>query len=103
MTAAGHYHSHTPELAEAYRGRVRTAWSGTQAREAEDRLLAQAPVPQPSARATPVIASLSNGAERAQVLTLPGGAGRGLDAYRANPVPLTGRAYAIALGSAGRH
>jgi hypothetical protein len=41
MTAAGHYHSHTPELAEAYRGRVRTAWSGTQAREAEDRLLAQ--------------------------------------------------------------
>jgi hypothetical protein len=102
MTAAGHYHSHTPELAEAYRGRVRTAWSGTQAREAEDRLLAQAPVPQPSARATPVIASLSNGAERAQVLTLPGGAGRGLDAYRANPVPLTGRAYAIALGSAGR-
>ena len=102
MVAAGHYHSHTPDLAEAYRARVRTAWSGTQAREAEDRALAQAPVAAPPARAVPVVASLSNGAERAQVLTLPGGAGRGLDAYRANPVPLTGRAYAAALGGIAR-
>ena len=95
MVDAGHYHSHTPDLAEAYRERVRTAW--TQAREAEDRALAQAPPPGAGSRAAPVVASLSNGAERVQVLTLAGSGGRGLDAYRANPVPLTGRAFAVAL------
>jgi hypothetical protein len=91
MTAAGHYHSHTPELAQAYRSRVEAAWAGTRERQRADMALAAAPPP----HAAPVIASLSNGADRAQVLALPGTPGRGLDAYRANPIPVTGRSFAM--------
>jgi hypothetical protein len=29
------------------------------------------------------------------VLALPGTPGRGLDAYRANPIPVTGRSFAM--------
>jgi hypothetical protein len=97
MTAAGHYHSHTPELAQAYRSRVEAAWAGTRERQREDMALAAAPPPlqPPPPHAAPVIASLSNGADRAQVLALPGTPGRGLDAYRANPIPVTGRSFAM--------
>lgn len=98
MVAAGRYHSHTPHLAEAYRARVAAAWPA--AREAAQRLAAAAPPPSPppaAARATLAGAGgfgLSNGAERAQTLPpAPGLApGRGLDAYRAAPVPIAGRA-----------
>lgn len=87
MVAAGHYHSHTPELAEAYRARVRAAWPEAQARLAEDRALAARGVP----AAAPGFLSLSNRAERAQLLPGQGAPGRGLDAYRAQPVPLAAR------------
>ncbi|MCW8084475.1 lytic transglycosylase domain-containing protein [Sabulicella glaciei] len=84
MVAAGHYHSHTPDLAQAYRSRVQAAWAERAARAAEDRALA-APRPAPAPRL-----ALSNQAERVQVAaaTMPG---RGLDAYRAQPVPLAAR------------
>jgi hypothetical protein len=79
MTAAAHYHSQTPHLAEAYRARVAAAWP-----------LEQARLPPPPAQ-RPVVATaafLSNRAERAQILPVAGAPGRGLDAYRAAPVPL---------------
>jgi hypothetical protein len=92
MVAAGHYHSHTPELAEAYRARVRAAWPETQRRLGEDRALAARPA---GAAAPPTSLSLSNRADRAQVLSpaqgAGPGAGRGLDAYRAAPVALAAR------------
>jgi hypothetical protein len=101
MVAAGHYHSHTPDLAEAYRGRVRQAWPEAQARLAEDRALGARLAGLPAA---PVALSLSNRAERAQVIAAPAGAGgRGLDAYRAQPVPLASRAFlAVRAGASPR-
>ncbi|MBY0335763.1 MAG: lytic transglycosylase domain-containing protein [Acetobacteraceae bacterium] len=85
LTAAAHYHSQTPHLAEAYRARVAAAWPFEQGRPA--------PVTPPPA--APRLAagpgpSLGNGADRARVIAAPQGAGRGLDAYRALPVPLAG-------------
>lgn len=104
MVAAGHYHSHTPELAEAYRGRVRAAWSAAQsrnaeARNAEDQALVGLAMPTPRAATPPASVSLSNREERAQVLPATGGGGRGLDAYRANPIPITGRQIAMVPGN----
>ncbi len=95
MVAAGHYHSHTPELAQAYRARVQAALPAAQARNAEDRALVGMNLPRQQALAPPTSLSLSNREERAQVLPSSGGAGRGLDAYRANPVPVTGRQIAM--------
>lgn len=96
MTAAGHYHSHTPELAQAYRARVQAAWPAAQARNAEDRALAGQRL---ASAAPPTGLSLSNRLERAQVIPITGApgsnAGRGLDAYRANPIPVTGRQIAM--------
>lgn len=86
MVAASHYHSQTPERAAAYRARVQAAWAQTGAATAENRALAAAPPPAPPRP------SLGNGAERVQVaMAAPGTAGRGLDAYRAQPVPLAAR------------
>ena len=85
MVAAGHYHSHTPELSQAYRARVQAAWGATAALAA-----AMPPAPAP-AGAVPPRLSLANGAERAQLLPTNGGAARGLDAYRSHPVPLAAR------------
>jgi hypothetical protein len=90
MAAAGHYHSHTPELAEAYRGRVRNAWPEAERRVAEDRALGARLAGLPAA---PAALSLSNREERAQVLATPSPGSRGLDAYRANPVPLASRGF----------
>lgn len=78
MVAAGHYHSQTPELAQAYRARVQAAW----------------PVEQARAFTATRPPSLSNGAERVQAL-VASGRGRGLDAYRAAPIPITGRRPAL--------
>lgn len=98
MTAAGHYHSHTPDLAEAYRARIRSAWAQTQPRAVEDQALASLQPPRPIAPPPSVASrqplSLTNGGERAQIIPVQGAPGRGLDAYRANPIPLTGRSYA---------
>lgn len=95
MTAAGHYHSHTPELAQAYRARVQAAWPSAQARHAEDRALAGTNFASQRPPAPPTSLSLSNREERAQILPAASGGGRGLDAYRANPIPVTGRQIAL--------
>jgi hypothetical protein len=99
MVAAGHYHSHTPDLAQAYRARVQAAWPAAQARVAEDRALVGLNLPRQQALAPPSSLSLSNRDDRAQVLPSAGGGGRGLDAYRANPVPVTGRQMAMVPSS----
>ncbi len=99
MVAAGHYHSHTPDLAQAYRARVQAALPAAQARNAEDRALVGMNFPRQLALAPPTSLSLSNREERAQVLPSAGGAGRGLDAYRANPIPVTGRQIAMVPSS----
>jgi hypothetical protein len=98
MTAAGHYHSHTPELAQAYRARIQAAWPAAQARNAEDRALVGLSFAQQRTMAPPASLSLSNRDERAQILPAAGG-GRGLDAYRANPIPVTGRPMAMVPSS----
>lgn len=96
ILAAGHYHSHTPHLAEAYRARVAAAWPEAAARAAQDRALAGRP-----AGGVPPVVALSNGSERAQILLAGPGGGRGLDSYRARPVPVTGRPPpALAVASA---
>lgn len=85
MVAASHYHSQTPELAAAYRTRVQAAWAQTGTTVAQDRALAAAPTAAPPR-------NLGNGAERVQVaMAATPGAGRGLDAYRSQPVPLAAR------------
>ncbi|MEI6161260.1 MAG: transglycosylase SLT domain-containing protein [Roseococcus sp.] len=99
ITAAGHYHSHTPELAQAYRARVQAAWPAAQARNAEDRALVGMSFANQRALAPPTSLSLSNREERAQILPVSGGGGRGLDAYRANPIPVTGRQIAMVPSS----
>jgi hypothetical protein len=95
--SASAYHSQTPEFAAPYRARVMAAWADEQARP-------HPPVALPAAIATRAApagpvggggAMLSNGAERIPMPTAtglgPGGAGRGLDAYRSLPVPIAGR------------
>ncbi len=85
MLAAAHYHSQTPQFADAYRARVQAAWAQTAGTAAQDRALALAPPP-----AAPRV--LANGADRVQVaMAATPGAGRGLDAYRSQPVPLAAR------------
>ncbi len=79
MRSVAHYHSQTPEFAEAYRARVAAAWEQERG----------APTAVPPLAGT---AMLDNGAERSLVLPAPGGgAGRGLDAYRAQPIPVAWR------------
>lgn len=91
MTAAGNYHSQTPELAQAYRARVQAALPAEQARAGQDSTLAAA--------RTPAALSLSNRLERASVLPPANpGRGRGLDSYRAAPIPVTGRQFALVPG-----
>jgi hypothetical protein len=84
--AASAYHSQTPEFAEPYRARVMAAWAQEQARPHPPVAL-----PASAARAMPVGGggqSLSNGAERQPAPAPVAMAGRGLDAYRALPVPI---------------
>ena len=93
---AGHYHSQTPERAEAYRARVLAAWPEETARLGRDPpgpvLAMLRGTPPPGA---PPVTSLSNGGEQARVIPLAGGQGRGLDAYRAQPVSISGRGMAL--------
>ena len=87
MATASAYHSQTPEFAAPYRARVAAAWA-----------VEQGLPPTPSVPSPPVTRPgggfmLSNGADRAPVLANANpGSGRGLDAYRAAPIPLSGRA-----------
>jgi hypothetical protein len=89
MQAAGNYHSQTPGFAEPYRARVAAAWLAEQGMA----------VPPPTAMAATTApgggAMLDNRAARAPLLPVATGAGRGLDAYRAAPIPLAGRSPAM--------
>lgn len=85
--AVAHYHSQDPERSEAYRARVMAAWTEEQ----------RSPDGAPGLAALRGgVASLANGADHAQVLPRPAGGGaaqgRGLDAYRAAPIMIVGRA-----------
>jgi soluble lytic murein transglycosylase-like protein len=90
QAAAAAYHSHTPEFAGPYRARVLAAWAEEQARPhpalaLPARLTALGSAPAGGG------ARLSNGAERLPPPAPASATGRGLDAYRALPVPITGR------------
>jgi hypothetical protein len=94
LRAAAHYHSNTPQFADAYRARVEAAWPEERARAG---VLAAAPPP-PIRLPPMAMSGGTRGAERvlpAPLLRAGGGRGaaqgRGLDAYRAMPVPLLGR------------
>jgi hypothetical protein len=126
MRSASHYHSQTPELAEAYRARIAAALEAEQAvppPAAPPTMLAApvAPPATPRPPAFPVVAvpafagggggfMLSNRMERAAVVQAPAtdggagsGGGRNLDAYRSMPIPVAGRGPALAaLPPAGR-
>jgi hypothetical protein len=95
LQAAAHYHSHTPEFAEAYRRRVVAAWPE------ESRLAAQAHRETQLAAWQARPAALPGGPGRV-VAVAPSGrvqahsGGRDLAAYRAAPIPLAGRAATAA-------
>jgi hypothetical protein len=115
--AAGHYHSQTPERAGPYREKVLAAWE-QEARNAGDssaEALALARLRAgwgSAALASAGGISLSNRAERAQIIPLPGGngrgfaaegsPGRGLDAYRAAPIRALTRPVVVADAGPGR-
>jgi len=124
--AAGHYHSQTPERAGPYREKVLAAWE-QEARNAGDssaEALAMARLRGGWASTSLASAgagaiSLSNRAERARIIPLPGAGGgstagasgeasenpsrgRGLDAYRAAPIPMVGRPLVVAQAGSGR-
>ncbi len=115
--AAGHYHSQTPERAGPYREKVLAAWE-QEARNAGDSsaeamALARLRAGWGSvALASAGGISLSNRAERAQIIPLPGGngrgfaaegsPGRGLDAYRAAPIRALTRPVVVADAGPGR-
>ncbi|TDH64233.1 murein transglycosylase [Dankookia rubra] len=84
LQAAGAYHSQTPGLAEPYRARVAAAWLAEQGMPAP-------PVAVLAAASPGGAPMLDNGAARMRLAPATLGAGRGLDAYRAAPIPLAGR------------
>ena len=84
MTAAGHYHSQTPERADSYREQVRVAM-GRASSGPPTPVLASASAPIGSI--SPFASAGSLRSPPVTVLAAPAGtAGRGLDAYRATPV-----------------
>ena len=86
MKAAGFYHSQTPERADPYRTRVQATLSGLPP-GATAPIAIRPPIPAPAPGGGGQM--LSNGAEQAAMLPATSGTmGRGLAAYRANPVPL---------------
>ncbi len=85
MKAAGFYHSQTPERAEPYRAKVRETLSGL---PAAARVASTPPPAMPAPAPGGGGHMLSNGAAQATMLAAAPGLGRGLDAYRARPVPL---------------
>ncbi|WP_243634756.1 lytic transglycosylase domain-containing protein [Roseicella frigidaeris] len=102
MLTASHYHSQTPAHAEPYRARVAAAMLAEQQPGAPPSPAAFAALAAPPAMpgAMPGLprpplpaggAMLGNGPARIVPLPVTAGAGRGLDAYRAMPIPLAGR------------
>jgi hypothetical protein len=88
MTAAGQYHSQTPELADAYREQVKAAMAGGASPGAQAPVFASAASPMPPfASAASLRSSGSLVSQPAPVLAAPSGTqGRGLAAYRALPI-----------------
>ncbi|MFT8245356.1 transglycosylase SLT domain-containing protein [Roseomonas sp. BN140053] len=113
MVSAGNYHSNTPERAASYRAAVAAALPRVQ-----QQLAAAPPAASPPAWAPPgrpaAMPSLAGGGFGGSPGGVPGGGmpatvtrtlaaadagrGRGLDAYRAMPIPLAGRMPALPRG-----
>jgi hypothetical protein len=86
LQAAAHYHSHTPEFATAYQRRVMAAWpeeSRIAAEEFREAQLAAWAARPPALPGGP--GRILPGPAMGRVQTASGG--RGLDAYRAAPIP----------------
>jgi hypothetical protein len=104
MRSAAHYHSQTPEFAEAYRARIVSALAaeqgGPEPAATALAMLRTPPAVQPAFQPSQAGGGfmLSNRMERAPLLPTPAGAGngRGLDAYRTQPIPVAGRGPALA-------
>lgn len=102
MRSAAHYHSQTPEYADSYRARVAAAWEAERGAPAGPELAGGA-IRGPGSlfgAGGPGAAMLENAGPRTAAALLPvaagSGGGRSLDAYRAQPIPLTGRVTAQA-------
>ena len=93
--AAAAYHSFTPGLGADYARKVLAAWAVPQAPSGAA-MMEPPPPPAPGGR---VAVMLPNGNQPIRVMALPPhaagtvapGSARGLDAYRAMPIPLSGR------------
>ncbi|PZW38927.1 transglycosylase-like protein with SLT domain [Humitalea rosea] len=98
LQAAGHYHSHTPDLAATYRARIAAAWPE------EARLAGGHPAYVAMSR-PPVSLPVANRGGGLAGGTMPslshGERGRGIEAYRAAPIPLASRATPRLLGGRG--
>jgi hypothetical protein len=90
MTAAGHYHSQTPERAEGYRARVQAAWNAERANPTPGSAMAESRPAAPSAATAP--ATREEAARDAEAPMLA--------AYRAAPIPIAGRAAVRAPAAA---
>jgi hypothetical protein len=98
LDAAAGYHSQTPEFAAPYRMRVAAAWAAEQGMPAAPPMAQAGRQPMPAFRPSQPGGGfmLSNGSERMAVVANPNpGAGRGLDAYRAAPIALSGRVVVV--------
>lgn len=93
--ATAAYHSATPELGEPYQRKVMAVWPEEKRRGQETAGLDLAGALNAPLRPVPRGGGymLSNHAASARVLPMAGAAGRGLDAYRAAPIPLAARAW----------
>jgi hypothetical protein len=109
--AAGHYHSQTPERAGPYREKVLAAWEREARNAGDSSAEAMALARLRAGWGSVAVASaggmsLSNRADRAQVIPLPGGGGgspgRGLDAYRSAPIQAISRPVVLAQAGPGR-
>ena len=114
--AAGHYHSQTPERAGPYREKVLAAWEQEARNSGDSSAEAMALARLRAGWGSVALASaggisLSNRADRAQVIPLPGGGGgaagggspgRGLDAYRSAPIHAASRPIVVAQAGPGR-
>jgi hypothetical protein len=96
LQAAAHYHSHTPDLATAYQRRVMAAWPEESRIAAEEHRSAQ--LAAWAARPAPAASTSAPG----RILPAPAGnraTGRGLDAYRAAPIPAVSRLASTVAGA----
>ena len=92
--ATAAYHSATPELGEPYQRKVMAVWPEEKRRGQEEAGPSLAGSWGAPLRSMPRGGGymLSNYAASARMLPMAGAAGRGLDAYRAAPIPLASRA-----------